>query len=856
MSKWGTLIFLVASLSFAQRLPTTVTPENYDLKFTVDLANARFDGTETIRVQLNEPTAAIVLNAAEIVFHDVTIGAEKAAVTVNDRNETATLTVPRPLARGAHDIHISYSGILNNKLRGFYLSKTKTRNYAVTQFEATDARRAFPSFDEPAFKATYSITLVVDKSDTAISNGHIVSDTPGPGAGRHTIVFSPSPKMSSYLVAMAVGDFECLSGRSDNVPVRVCATPGKSQMAAIALDSAEQILKFYDNYYAIKWPWGKLDVLAIPDFAAGAMENTAAIFYREVDLLADTKGASIATRRTIASVLAHEMAHQWFGDLVTMKWWDDVWLNEGFATWMATKPLAALHPEWDMTSEETLESVRALTTDSLRATRAIHAAADTPAEIDAAFDAIAYQKGAAVLRMIESYVTPEVFRKGINDYLQKHEWSNATAPDFWAAIASASGKPVDRIMRDFVNQPGVPVLTAAAACDTEKTVTRVSLTQERFIADGSKPADPSARWQIPVCAKTAGANSCAVIGKPEDTITLPGCSSWIFLNSGARGYYRTAYSSEMLAALAPQLQTALTAPERIRLMDDEWALVRTGRQTVSDYLTLASGFGAEMSSEALTTVDTRLLTIGNYLTTENNRAKYEGFVRNLLGPLYRQVGFVTQPSDSDQRRELRSQLILALGISGRDPEVIRSARSALDASLSGGQALDPALSDAIIRVAAENGDAKLFDALSGAAEKAASPEDHNRYLYSLGFFRAPDLVDRGLQNAFALRNQDTAIYLGRFLNNPHINAQAWAFVKKNWADLEPKLTVFGGASRTAAALASFCDPASREDIQEFFKAHSLPAAARAEKQALEQINACIAYRTSQTGVLETYLQGR
>src|SRR6266851_747719 len=392
-----TAALLTALPASAQRLPTIVTPDHYDLAFAIDLGHERFEGTETIRVQVAEPTPLVVLHALDLQFREVTIGAgasaQTATVTLDEKNQTATLTVPTPLAKGPAELHIRYAGILNSQLRGFYISKTKLRKYAVTQFESTDARRAFPCFDEPAFKATFAITLTIARGDTAISNGKVLSDTNGPAITQHTMKFATTPKMSSYLVAMAIGDFKCLDGSADSVPIRICATPDKRDLGAIALDSARQILQFYDGYYAIKYPFGKLDVVAVPDFAAGAMENTAAIFYRETDLLADAKSAPVATRRNIASILAHEMAHQWFGDLVTLAWWDDLWLNEGFATWMANRPLAAWHPDWNVAVQESLENQSALNLDSLKSTRPIHADVETPAQIDEAFDAIAYQKG-------------------------------------------------------------------------------------------------------------------------------------------------------------------------------------------------------------------------------------------------------------------------------------------------------------------------------------------------------------------------------------------------------------------------------------------------------------------------------
>ena len=289
-------VLFTALPASAQRLPTIVTPDHYDLAFAIDLGHERFEGTETIRVQVAEPTPRVVVHALDIQFRQVTIGdgasSQTATVTLDEKNQTATLTVPRPLAKGPAELHIRYAGTLNEQLRGFYISKTKLRKYAVTQFESTDARRAFPCFDEPAFKATFAVTLTIDRGDTAISNGKVVSDTSGPSITQHTIKFATSPRMSAYLVAMAVGDFKCLDGATDGVPIRICATPDKKDLGRIALEAAQQILQFYNGYYAIKYPFGKLDVVAVPDFAAGAMENTAAIFYRETDLLADAKSAS------------------------------------------------------------------------------------------------------------------------------------------------------------------------------------------------------------------------------------------------------------------------------------------------------------------------------------------------------------------------------------------------------------------------------------------------------------------------------------------------------------------------------------------------------------------------------------
>jgi aminopeptidase N len=870
----GALVLGLAAPAAAERLPTTVTPEHYDLKFTVDLAHARFEGVESIRVQVAEPTLRVVLHALDIQFHEVTIGtgaaAQEATVSLNANDQTATLTVPTPIAKGAADVHIAYTGILNDQLRGFYLSTTKTRRYGVTQFESTDARRAFPCYDEPAFKATFAVTLVIDRGDTAISNGKVLSDTPGPSAAQHTVTFATSPKMSSYLVAMAVGDFQCLGGAQDGIPIRVCATPENKALVRVALESAQQVLKFYDNYFTIKYPFAKLDIVAVPDFAAGAMENTAAIFYRETDLLADEKDASVGARKNVASILAHEMAHQWFGDLVTLEWWDDIWLNEGFATWMANHPLAAWRPDWNVAVDEALENQTALNLDSLKSTRPIHARVDTPAQIDEAFDAIAYEKGAAVLRMIEWYVTPEAFRKGVNAYLQAHAYGNATASDFWNAIAASTGKPVDQVMPTFVNQPGAPLVTVSApTCDAAKKVTSVTLTQQRFALDPRQQASASAeRWQVPVCLTSKPSVSapgtpfvihCSVLEEPRQTVQLPGgCFPTVFANAGARGYYRTEYPPDMLRAMAPHVEEALSAPERLSLVGDEWALVRAHHHTVADYLTLTSGFGREQTSGVLAMVTARLAFLREYLTTADTRAGFEAFTRTLVHPLLDQLGFSPRAADTDEQRRLRAVVIDALGTTGEDGDVISRSRAALDRALDGGARLDATLAGPIVSVASEHGDATLYDALEAAADRATSPDEHYRYLFALTNFHDPVLIDRGLDYTLSsqLRSQDTAIYLLQFLGNPAARPRAWAFAKAHWTSLAPKLAISGGDTNFVGALSAFCDAGDRDDIKAFFAAHTLPAATRTLEQTVERINNCIDLREQETPALTKWVNSR
>ncbi len=511
-------ITIAATLtSQAQRLPTTVRPQHYSLTLTPDLKAATFTGSEVIDVSLAEPTSSITLNA-----HDLTFNPSRSRPPAKTkpppspsikRKQQATFTVPDKLPAGKARISIHYTGILNDDLRGFYLSKTARRNYAVTQFESTDARRAFPSFDEPAFKATFDISLIVDKGDTAISNGPIVSDTPGPGDDKHTLKFLTTPKMSTYLVAFLVGDFQCTSGEQDGVAIRSCATPDKVALTTYGVDVAKYVLHYYNTYFGIPYPLKKLDLIALPDFEAGAMENFGAITYRETALLLDPKTASINAKKGVASVIAHEMAHQWFGDLVTMQWWDNIWLNEGFATWMENKPVEAMHPEWNIDQQVASDMDGTLNLDAQPTTRAIRAQADTPAEIEQMFDGIAYGKASDVLLSVENYVGPETFRQGVHNYLEAHLYGNATAEDFWNAQTATSHKPVDKIMESLVAQPGVPLLTFGQPSNG-----KVAVSQKRFfLSPGIQPGPE--KWTLPVCFKTGARQAGLPAPHPRNNIS-------------------------------------------------------------------------------------------------------------------------------------------------------------------------------------------------------------------------------------------------------------------------------------------------------------------------------------------------
>jgi aminopeptidase N len=846
------------SLAMAQRLPEVATPENYKLTFTPDLEKARFEGDETIAIRVQKPTSEITLNAVDIDFHEVTItsggSTQKAKVTPGKEKEMVVVAVEKPLSAGPATVHIAYTGILNDEMRGLYLGKDdQGRKYVASQFEATDARRAFPSFDEPAYKATFDISAVADKGQVAISNQKVVSDTPGPG-DRHTVRFATTARMSSYLAALVVGNFEYIEGEADGIPIRVYSTPGKKEMGKFALESAQHVLSYYDKYFDIKYPYGKLDLIGLPDFSAGAMENTGCITFREVILLIDEKQGSVDLKKTIASVIAHEMAHQWFGDLVTMKWWDDIWLNEGFATWMSSKPIQAWKPEWNFNLDNVSGTGGTLNTDSLANTRPIHQAADTPGQIMELFDGIAYGKAASVLRMLEAYLGEQTFRAGVNAYLEQHQYANATADDFWDAQAKTSKKPVDQIMPTFVKQAGVPIINVKSQCSGNSTT--VTLDQRRFYNDREKfQAANDQLWQVPLCMKSStGSQKCELLTRRQETFTLPGCSTWVLANAGASGYYRDGYQPDAVRALASDAESKLSPAERIALQADIWASVRVGREPVGDYLAFAQGLGSDRNRAVLEDVLGRLNFIGQYLVTDRDRASFRAWLRQYLTPILKDVGWESKPGESDEQRTLRARLFNSLGYDARDPEVLALARKIADQVLDNPASVDREMAIGAIALAALNGDEAFYARVMTALKNPKSPEEYYMYLFSLPQFSDSKLLQRTLDYAISpdVRSQDALQLVTGVMGNPAGERLAWDFVLAHWDAVQKVGGPFASA-QVVGATSSFCDAHMRDQVVDFYAAHKIEAAERTYRQSIERINNCVDLKSQQEPQLASWL---
>ena len=840
------------------RLPRVAVPDHYTLVITPDLAAATFTGETTIDIRVLERTSRVVLHAAEIAFGRTTVESggrtQEATVALDAENQTATLTVREPLPQGPARIAIAYTGILNDKLRGLYLSHANGRRYAVTQLEATDARRMYPSFDEPAMKATFDLTAIIDEGDEAISNGAIVSETPGPVAGKRTIRFSRTPKMSSYLVALVVGDFECATGGADGIPIRICSTPDKKALTRMALRTSEDLMRYFNQYFAIKYPFGKLDVVAVPDFAAGAMENAGAIFYRESMLLADEAQASLGARKTIAMVLAHEIAHHWFGNLVTMDWWNDIWLNEGFATWMETKPFKTTKPEWRVELDEVRTSLEAMDVDRLHSTRPIRNPANTPDEINEVFDAIAYSKGAATLRMLEVWLGEERFRQAINAYLAKFQYANARGEDFWTTVAASAGQPVDRVMASFVDQPGVPVLTVAGACAGGAMT--VSLGQARYRELGQLSTTSSPPWYIPVCLRgpdAAGA-SCHVLATPAERLSLSACQPWIYANRQSSGYYRTAYEPAALTLITKNIGS-LSSAERIMLASDVWAAVRAGTTEAGAFLDLAEALRAERTSAMVGVLAEPLDFIGTYLTTDASRPPYQAWLRRIFGPMLTNLGWMPRRGESEDVGAVRASLVGLLGRTGNDPQVQARARVLAVNILDKRGRVDPTLGNVVIPLAASRGDAAFYDRLQEAYRRATTPDDRQRYLIALGSFTDPALVRRTIEFALSpdVRTQDAGRLLGHTLAAEGGMQRAWPVIRDRWSDVATKVNPFFGMMNLIQSLGSGCLSATAAEVKTFFDAHQVDGVERTLQQTLERIESCAVLARQQTAPLATRL---
>jgi aminopeptidase N/puromycin-sensitive aminopeptidase len=658
--------------------------------------------------------------------------------------------------------------------------------------------------------------------------------------------------MSTYLVAFLVGDFKCTTGKADGVPIRGCSTPDKVGMTKFAVESAEYILPYYNKYFGIKYPMPKLDMVALPDFEAGAMENFGCITYRETDLLVDAKNGPIPAKKRVAIVVAHEMAHQWFGDMVTMQWWDNLWLNEGFASWMESKPVAKWKPEWSFPQDDAKDLGSTLDLDAQTTTRTIRAKAETPDEINEMFDGIAYGKAGAVLGMMENYLGEEVFRQGVHNYLAAHLYANATAEDFWNAQTANSHQPVDKMMQSFVTQPGVPLLSFS-----QQTNGAVPVAQSRFFLTNHSKASTEQQWAVPVCVKTAGKPACHVLMPSESSLPLD-TSRFFYANAGAKGYYRTAYAPDQLKAITANAEKALTAPERIGLLGDQWALARAGDASIGDYLNLVAAMKADPSGILMESIYEKLKWIDGRFAAAEDRKLLASVLQREFAPVYAALGRPNRGETYD-RQELRAELMGILGLA-KDPTVVAEAKHLAEKAYGPDKTrgdIGPILTDKAITIAAANGDVALYEKVLAASRNPTEPGAQSDALRTLAMFTDPALVTRTLDYAVSgeVRNQDSWIPISMLLANVNTREVAWRYIQENWSKVHAQLTTNSGA-RIVSAAGNFCSAEKHDEVAGFFATHKVDAAERTLAKALDNISDCVQLRAEQQPALHQWLAGQ
>ena len=844
------------------RLPRTVAPYHYRIRIEPDLAEATFEGTEQINVEFTEPTDRVVLNAIELDLHEAWLvgesdGRVEAEVEYYEETQRVSLRFPRLIPSGLWKLHCRFSGVLNDQLRGFYRStfvdlEGREQVIATTQFEATDARRAFPCWDEPDFKATFGITLVVPDDLVAVSNGGEVSRKPA-GDGKVAVTFADTIRMSTYLVAFVVGPFEVTEPVDvDGVPLRIVAPRGKMHLAGYALECSRFCLEYLAAYYGIPYPGDKVDMVAIPDFAFGAMENLGCITYRESALLVDESTATSSEKMRVLDVIGHELAHMWFGDLVTMKWWNGIWLNEAFATFLEMKATDAHRPEWKRWLEfAAVERPWAFKVDELAGTRPVEFEVRSPHDAEAMFDALTYGKGSAVLRMMEQHIGEQPFREGVGAYLRSHAYGNTETADLWRALDEASGMPVGEVMDTWILQGGYPQVVVKAEDG------HVSFEQQRFLLIPN-PDDLSV-WKAPIQIRgVAGGTPLRaklLLGSSPTVLPVEGPVEWVVANAGGHGFYRTFYDPPLREALVERLYE-LDPVERFTLVDDTWAFVESGQMGVASFLRLAPALAEETEQAVWGAVLGGVSAIGHHLVTDDVRPRYEGWVSEMAAPLAGRLGWSPEDGESDLVRRLRGRIINALGSLANDPETIEEARATYERVVADPSTVDPEVATAALYVCAAHGDAKTYQDYLHRHTNAANPQDAMKYLRALASFDDIAAVDRtfDLIQDGTIRNQDTSWVLARMLTNRVSGSYAWFRLHQVWPGLAEELPPMTH-SRMVEGLPALSGPDTAMDVEAFFAEHPLPTADKALRQKLERLRALVMMRERETSAVTKALAG-
>jgi puromycin-sensitive aminopeptidase len=831
------------------RLPGGVSPTRYEVRLRPDLDDAVFGGDVSILLDVEHTVDSLVLNAADLDISGCQVDGVDARWELHEDTERLIVHPADPVGPGHAVLSVQFDGVLNDKLRGFYRSVYVDENgqqqvIATSQLQATDCRRAFPCWDEPEFKAVFSIVLEVREGLTAISNGPEMERSTSDGST--VIRFADTMVMSSYLVAFVVGRLETTETIDvDGIPLRIVHVPGKGRLTGFGLDVGAFCLRWFQDYYGIPYPSDKVDLVALPDFAAGAMENLGCITFRESLLLLDPETSTQAEQQLVADVVAHELAHMWFGDLVTMRWWNGIWLNEAFATFMELAACDAYRPDWERWTAFGVERSVAFETDSLESTRPVEFEVRSPADCEGMFDVLTYQKGGALLRMLEQYLGAATFREGVSHYLRSHSYRNTETSDLWDAIETTSGEPVRRLMDSWIWQPGYP-LVSAMLVDDDGTPS-LALAQHRFSFDPDAAGD-DAVWVIPVHVRNGGQTTVLLLdGESTDAaIPLADPEGPVVVNAGGHGFFRVDYDDTLRGRLGAEALTTLSTLERYNLVDDAWAAVVAGRLPATDLLQFLEGFGDERDHAVWQAIVIALRGLSRLLDDGVALDEFRARVRALTHPALESLG---EPAagDDDLTGKLRGLLITTAGVLGADPDVQHRCRALFDSAADDPAGVDPELVAAATTVVAASGDAKHYQRMVDRVSTGRTPQEQLRHLYALAEFDDETLMRRTCEFAMsdAVRTQNAPFLLRAAIANRHHGRIAWEFVRDRWAEVNERFP-----SNTIVRLIESVKLLASQELvaqtHEFFAEHPIEQAARTQQQILERqrVNAALRDRES------------
>jgi aminopeptidase N len=838
------------------RLPKAVIPVHYAIDLVPDLESLTIAGAEVVDIEVLEPTDRLVLNAVNMTLDAAALDGESglAAISLDAAAETAALTFPRPLAAGPHKLRIAFTAHINKFGRGLYSVDYPTpegrKRMIASQLEPADARRIFPCWDEPVFKASFALDVTVPQALTAVSNMPVTREAPA-GDGRKRVSFAPTPRMSSYLFVLVAGELETLSGEADGVAVNVVTTRGKREHGRFALESAIALLKYFNDYFGVAYPLPKLDLIAVPGGFGGAMENWGGIVFFESRLLFDPASSAPGAQRGIVAILAHEMAHQWFGDLVTMAWWDNLWLNEGFASWMQVKAAERLRPDWQVWLSGNGAKQGAMDDDARSTTHPIQQPVANESEAMAAFDAITYNKGQAFIRMLESYLGEDVFRDGIRRYMRDHAFGSATTADLWQALEAASGKPVAGIASAFTEQPGVPLVAAEVRCADGRQ--RVVLKNERFTIHDPTPRPQ--RWPVPVAFGAPGApppGSTVLTENAMAEIDAGACGEPVKLNLGDVGYYRVEYDAVSRAALVRSLG-AMAAADRVNLLADTWALVEAGRVAPAGYLDLMDAIAGDDDRAVCEQAIRTFTRIDQLERGRPARPAFQAFARARLRPVLARLSWDGDGDAGSDRALLRARLIQVLGELD-DTEVLAEANRRFVAFVANPDSLRPELREAVTRLAGRSGDRAVHETLLALARKTTNTEERVRYYTAAAAALDPALAQDTL--ALTLTDELPTTMVGGviFAAAAEHRDLALAFVQANFAALAAKQGPSFRDYFVSNLMASFADPARAEELANFAPVHRTSGGRIVAARAIELIRTNADFRARQLVAVDEWVR--